>query len=204
MECKSFLHGYKSLACYYCSPNAVCVGKIEGSVHYGSYFSLRWEKKLIIFRNSCHVIYCHLLFVFLSAFINLWWMCCKRRYSTALVRELFINQGFFMFFNQTHQSLRFQSSKCDLFILNINLSLYANSTWRNLFLWNVPHTQFTSITGLSILWLALPFFLFCIPMDKNDPLFVLGSPKNGVKKELDFCLSVSPPPAVRADVTSMY
>jgi len=40
-------------------------------------------------------------------------------------------------------------------------------------------------------------------MDKNEPLFILGFPKNGVKEELHFCPSVSPPPPVRADVTGM-
>lgn len=50
--------------------------------------------------------------------------------------------------------------------------------------------------------LSLPFFLFFIPMNKNEPLFVLGSPKNEVKEKLDFCPSVSPPP-VSADVRGM-
>jgi len=47
------------------------------------------------------------------------------------------------------------------------------------------------------LWLSLPFFLSCIPMNKNEQLFVLGSPKNGVEEKLDFCPSVSPPPPVK-------
>lgn len=65
------------------------------------------------------------------------------------------------------------------------------------------HTQFTNTAGLSSHWLTLPFFVFCIPTNKNKPLFILGSPKNGVKEELDFHPAVSPPPPVRADVTSM-